>query len=71
LERRVNKKFPLFAEQFVSEEIARKPDYYDGITDAEIQKRHDDVIAAEWLRYLALISRPDQVIVYADEPKPI
>ena len=39
LERKMKKKFPLFAEQFVSEEIQRKQDYYSGITDAGLNRR--------------------------------
>ena len=33
LRRRVEEKYPLFAEQFIEEELRRKADYYNGVTD--------------------------------------
>jgi hypothetical protein len=68
LARRVEKKVPLFAEFFIQQELERKPDYYNGITDAALQQKKDDVSASELERYLDYISRIDQVIVYAPEP---
>jgi hypothetical protein len=69
LARRVEKKVPLFADFFIQQEIKRKPDYYNGITDAELQQKKDDVAASELERYLDYISRIDLVIVYAPEPQ--
>jgi hypothetical protein len=68
LERRVLAKAPLFAEQLVSAEIARKADYYAGITDERIEAMRDE----EDLRYAALYERLEAmrgiVMIYADEP---
>lgn len=47
LERRVRQKYPLLAEQIISEELAKKPDYYNGITDPSIQKARDEIIRLE------------------------
>ena len=35
LERRVRAKTPLFANEFTADELARKPDYYNGITEPD------------------------------------
>jgi hypothetical protein len=37
LTRRVTAKVPMFADHFIDAELARKPDYYDGITDPNIE----------------------------------
>jgi len=44
LERRMRAKYPLFADQLIAEEIAKKPDYYDGITDPEIELKRNEFI---------------------------
>lgn len=69
LARRLNAKVPMFAEQFIEEELTKKPDYYNGITDAHLQTAKDDTLAREWARYYDLISRIDQVVIYAQEPQ--
>lgn len=47
VERRIRNKYPLFADQFIEEELLRKPDYYAGITDPEIQRMKDEEINRE------------------------
>jgi len=47
LERRIRQKYPLIADQIISEELARKPDYYNGITDPKIQMARDEIIRTE------------------------
>jgi hypothetical protein len=37
----------LFAEYYEGLEISRNPDYYDGITRADLQQARDDVIRDE------------------------
>ena len=51
LQRRMEKKYPLFADQLVEAEIEVKPDYYEGKTDPEIQAAKDKVIELEKERY--------------------
>lgn len=68
LARRVNKKVPLFAAFFIQQELDRKPDYYDGVTDAKLEQRRDAVENWEQSRWLDCLSRMDQVIVHAVEP---
>ena len=50
LRRRMEKKYPLLAEQFITEETAKNPDYYNGITRADLQEAHDRVIDGERAR---------------------
>ena len=52
LTRRVVSKVPMFAEHFIRAEIARKPDYYDGITDPKIEERKKSQIESEWETWL-------------------
>ncbi len=69
LTRRLTAKVPMFAEQFAAEEMAQKPDYYNGLTDAHLQTVKDDLLTREWARYEELLGRIDQVIVFAQEPQ--
>lgn len=39
LERRMREKHPLFADEFIRQEMERKGDYYAGKTDAELAKK--------------------------------
>ena len=43
LARRMEEKFPLFADQFIQEEMVRKKDYYDGITDLPLVEKRNEV----------------------------
>jgi hypothetical protein len=51
LKRRMEKKYPLFADQLVDAEMKNNPDYYDGKTDPKIQEAKDRVIEAEKKRF--------------------
>jgi len=63
LRRRIEKKYPLFAEQMIAEEMAKKPAYYDGITDPHLQAGKDAALAA-WRelyeRFLIAVGQPNQ-----------
>lgn len=57
LMRRMEEKYPLFAEVFAQEELIRKKDYYDGITDpslvekrAEVQEEHRQLLESWGLK---------------------
>jgi len=68
VERRIRRKYPLLADYLLEEEIAKKPDYYAGITNTELAKRHNAVLEAERTRYLELVNRVGEMVVFAQEP---
>ncbi len=51
LRRRAEAKYPLFAEQIIAAEIARKPDYYAGVTRPDLYAQHLAIITAERTAY--------------------
>jgi hypothetical protein len=70
LERRIRAKTPMFAAQFIAEEIEKKSDYYNkGKTNVDIEKDRDEVIADELQKYNQYFAHPGQLIVYANEPE--
>lgn len=69
LARRVNAKTPMFAEQFIAAEQARKPDYYAGITDPDIEERKQAALQREREEWLDLCSRPNIMVIYGQEPE--
>ncbi len=56
LERRVWKRYPLFAEKLIEEELALKPEYYAGITDARLANARKAVLSKEAARLAELIA---------------
>jgi hypothetical protein len=62
--RRVQKKYPMFAEQFLAEEIAKNPEYYDGVTRSDLKEVRDKVLNNEAERLAYLQGRSGQVMVY-------
>jgi len=67
LERRMRARYPLLADEMIAAELARNPDYYRGVTDADIGAAADAVLAgeaAERERLLGLVGRG--VIWYCD-----
>lgn len=69
LKRRLDKKYPMFADQFFSGEIERKKNYYNGITDQAIQEDYDQALSEITTRYNERIARPGVLIVFAQEPE--
>lgn len=69
LERRVRAKTPLFADEFIAGELARKPDYYAGITDPGIEARKQAALEHERAEREVLLGRPNTLIVYGAEPE--
>ena len=47
LVRKINKKYPLFADEFIADELEKKQNYYEGITDPEIKKLYDEAVQRE------------------------
>lgn len=43
LQRRMEEKYPLFAEAFVEEEMKRKVNYYNGITDPHLRAAREEL----------------------------
>lgn len=68
LKRRLNKKYPLFAEQFEQEEIEKNPGYYSGMTDTNIEIARQEVIENEKKRLEYLKSIDGNLVIYAHEP---
>jgi hypothetical protein len=59
IQRRIEKKYPMFAEQFVEKAVSDNPSYFAGQTRADLQEAHDAEIVREqefYNRYLAAIS---------------
>lgn len=69
LERRLQATFPMFADQFAAEEVNKKAEYYSGETRADLEQKRMEILEAERQRYVALMTRPGQLIVYASEPE--
>lgn len=68
LQRRIENKVPMFAEHFIEQEISKKPEYYNGITDPGLQQAKEDVLSEELERYQFYTQRINQVIVHGEEP---
>jgi hypothetical protein len=64
LQRRMSEKYPLFAAQFIAEELEKKPEYYSGITDARINQKRASILEAEESHLHELLDK--RVIVYFD-----
>ncbi len=69
LARRVNSKVPMFAEFFIEQEVAKKPDYYDGITDDQITKNREEALEYHARRIAFFRTRIGMVIVHGQEPQ--
>jgi hypothetical protein len=62
---RMNQKYPLFAKQFIDEEIARKPDYYiEGVSPAD--EARNEVLDRERERFERFTAQPNKLFVYGD-----
>ena len=62
LKRRIEKKYPLFSEQFIEEEIKKKESYYDGITDEELLRKRMEVMKEEEEHFYEL--NRNRIIIY-------
>lgn len=67
-QRRIRAKVPLFADEFVAQELVRKPDYYAGITAPDIEARKQATLELERAERERLWARPNTLIVYGTEP---
>ncbi len=65
LKDRVEKTAPLFAEQIIADEIAKKPEYFDGITAPETEQALHDSDE----RLASLQENANTLIVFAQEPE--
>lgn len=63
-QKRIEKKYPLFADQFMQAELERKPEYYAGITRADLQAAKDETLSNEKERLEFLSKNAGKVIVY-------
>jgi hypothetical protein len=69
LARRMRRKYPLWAEQFIAEAIAAKPQFYAGVTDAPLEEARQNLLAKEAARRLYLTQHWGELLVYATEPE--
>jgi len=69
LKRRLQAKYPLFAEQFEQEEMAKRAEYYEGKTDAEIEARRQEVLAHEKARLEYLQANAGKILIYGEKPE--
>jgi hypothetical protein len=67
--RRVAAKVPMFADHFIAEAIAKKPEYYDGVTDAKLKEALDAQNIKEWERYYFFTAHIGELIIYGNEPQ--
>jgi hypothetical protein len=67
LARSVRAKYPLLAEQIIEEELAKRPHYYAGVTDAEIAARRAEVMQQLAARLQPLIETPGVIHWYDTE----
>lgn len=67
LSRRITKKYPLFADQLIVDEIYKKPEYYAGETDAKIKADCDQAIAWEEEVYRKFLEgvKNGEIYIYA------
>jgi hypothetical protein len=69
LSRRMRRKYPLWAEQFIAEAIAAKPQFYAGVTDAPLEEARQNLLAKEAARRVYLTAHWGALLVYAAEPE--
>lgn len=62
LEKREGKRFPLFAEQFVQEELTAKPQYFAGYNDLDQAVADERERLQRRTRYL--VEHPNELLVY-------
>jgi hypothetical protein len=57
LKNRVEKKYPLFADEFFEDEIKNKTDYFEGKSDSEAQAAKDRIIQKEREMYVRFLEQ--------------
>lgn len=62
--RRIEKKYPLFAGEFVKQELDRQPEYYAGITRPDLAEKKDEITRRESERLEYLEARRGQLLFY-------
>jgi len=68
LERRIKNKYPLLADEMIKDELSKKPDYYQGETNALLKESYDEAIQKEIETYQRFLEatreeRNDETIV--------
>ena len=69
LARRVKAKYPLLADQIIEEELAKKPDYYAGITDERIEAERQEVLTSEKKWQERVVATPGVIHWYSNYPR--
>jgi hypothetical protein len=68
LRRRIERQAPMFADQLFAQELTRKPEYYQGLTDAHLEQARADEEHAYAARLAYLQAHALTLIVHAQEP---
>lgn len=68
LERRAKAKYPLFADQIVAEELARKTSYYNGVTDEVIARDYEHELELEQQSWNWLNDHAEELIHWNSIP---
>lgn len=61
LKRRLKEKFPLFVEQFYSEQVENNRDYYQGITAPKLQEAYNAAVEWEKMEYEKLMRLGERI----------
>jgi hypothetical protein len=62
LKRRIENKYPLFADQFLEDEIKNNSDYFEGKSDPEAQAVKDRILRKEWEFYEKFLEMVDEQV---------
>ncbi len=68
LQRRAEKKTPLLVDWYVEQQMKRKEDFYNGITDEHLQKDRDEALAREHAMLAEMLVQPNTLVIVAAEP---
>jgi hypothetical protein len=64
LKRRIEKKYPLFADEFIQDELERKKEYFDGYHPGDAER--ELMFREERETYETFTSNPNHLFVYSD-----
>lgn len=68
LTRRFEKRYGFFYDHFIQEEISRKADYYNGITDEKLARDQKEYLDYYQTRWQMLLENVGVLLVYSQEP---
>ena len=63
-EKKIAKRWPLFAGEFMEQEIESKGDYYEGVTDPKLEQAKQEQEKAYSERFNFLVANANKLLVY-------